>query len=60
MRPKLYFVTREITVNKGNVKSKVMGFVSVFGWEKPEVKAAAKYPGFNNIKVHESLARKKG
>lgn len=50
---KIFFVTKATFVNKRTVKSKVVGFVSTFGWESAEAKAKAKYPGLSNFQLHE-------
>lgn len=49
MGAKLFIVTKEVKPKK----SKVMGFVTVFGWESPQKKAEAKYPELGEIQIHE-------
>lgn len=51
---KVFLVSTNRKVSRNYIESKIVGFVTVFGWEKPVVKAAAKYPGLGNIQVHES------
>lgn len=53
MSIKLFYVTQATRVSKKRVSSRVVGFVSTFGWEKPEDKAAKKYPQLENFDVHE-------
>lgn len=56
--PKLFIVTQEQQVNKKTRKSKVIGFISVFGWESAEQKAAAKYP-WGGVSIHEAPTHKR-
>ncbi len=55
---KLYWVTERVKLNKKQEKSRVVGFVSVFGWESAEKKAQAKFPGFDISGVHEAQRRR--
>lgn len=50
---KLFYVTSERKLNKRTSESRVVGFVSVFGWESAKKKAEAKYPGFAISGLHE-------
>lgn len=59
MRAKIYYVTEQRRLNKKRVESKVVGFVSVFGWESAEDKAAKKYPHNQDITLHEKPRRVK-
>lgn len=54
---KIYFVTTTTRVNKKQIRSRIVGFVSTFGWESAEDKAAKKYPGMDNYQVHENVKR---
>lgn len=54
---KLYTVTQTQQVNKKHTRSKVVGFISVFGWESAEEKAARKYAGLENLQIHENPRR---
>lgn len=56
---KTFIVTQSQQVNKRQIRSKVVGFVSVFGWESAEDKAAKKYAGLDNIQVHEAPRTRK-
>lgn len=51
---KLYLVTQQQKVNKKTRVSKVVGFISVFGWESAGDKAARKYPELEDIQLHET------
>lgn len=60
---KVYYVTNEQRMGKKQVVSKVVGFVSIFGWESQKTaieKASAKYPHMSNWSVHEAPKRKYG
>jgi hypothetical protein len=52
---KIYIVTTARRLSKQHSESRVVGFVSCFGWEsqrKALEKAAYKYPGMGNWSVH--------
>lgn len=53
MATKIYLVTREVQETKKRYKSTLIGFVSTFGWESADRKAAKKYPGHDNLKLVE-------
>lgn len=57
-KARIYYVTESFRCKK-RVTSKVVGFVSVFGWESAEDKAARKYPHNQNISLHEKPRRVK-
>lgn len=50
---KTFLVTQAIPLSKKTSKSKVVGFITTFGWEKPEEKAGKKYPHLDRFQVHE-------
>jgi hypothetical protein len=54
---KIYYVTTTREVNKKRRESRIIGFVSVFGWESAEKKAHCKYPTYEITGLHEKPAR---
>ena len=54
-----FWVTTTQKLNKRTERSQTIGFVSVFGWETAEKKARAKYPGHENLHLHEFIKREK-
>lgn len=57
---KLFWVTSAHKLNKKQQLSRVIGFVTVFGWESAEVKATRKYPGHDNYGVHLAPLHRRG
>lgn len=51
MKFKVYYVTTP--ADKRGTKHNFKGFVSVFGWESAEEKAAKKYPHLKDVTLYE-------
>lgn len=56
MNTKLFYVTTANRQGK-HTTSRVVGFVSTFGWESAETKAKRKYPNLDQFSLHERPRR---